>query len=196
MFSLRILAAGFLLTITGCQERKAAQVATKLGSQAVAPKLVMDTSRVAVLPYDKKQNAYIFQVYDEKLGESIPQVVKPASLSSAELAQVKVLLRACIDEYNQAQVIELQKLRKAQPNEVFKADNFIINLPKYKRQLVAVINTKGEKEVWVNCFSHELYKMDWHHEIAFWHDGGNCLFNVRINLTKRKWCDLMVNGSA
>ncbi|AMJ64369.1 hypothetical protein [Hymenobacter sp. PAMC 26628] len=150
MLLLRTLAA-LIALMTSCQAREAAPAAAKLGPPAVAPQPVVDTSRVAVLPYDEKRDQYIFQ----NAGQ-----VKAASLSPAELAQVETLLRASIDEYNRPQAVELQKLRKAQPQSEFKADDFIINLPKYKRQLVAVLNAKGEKEVWVNCFSHEVYKMD------------------------------------
>jgi hypothetical protein len=109
------------------------------------------------------------------------------------VAQVETLLRACIDDYNKSQVAELQKLRKAQPEKAFEADNFIINLLRYKRQLVAIMNTKGEKEVWVNCFSDEK-GADWRHEISTSTDRGNYHFKVYLNLTKHEWNGPDISG--
>jgi len=68
-------------------------------------------------------------------------------------------------------------------------------LNEYKRQLVAVINGKGEKEVWVNCFCNR----DWgryREEVLVADDGGACYFNIKINLTTKTSYDLMVNGEA
>jgi len=73
--------------------------------------------------------------------------------------------------------------------------DFVIDLKKYKRQYIAVINSKGEKEVWVNCFC-DTWKKNWRKELIFVLDGGNCYFNLKINLTKGEYYDLMVNGDA
>jgi hypothetical protein len=70
-----------------------------------------------------------------------------------------------------------------------------IDLKRYKRQYVAVINNKGEKEIWINFFCNDWY-MDWKKEIIIVKDGGDCFFNLKINLTTRKYYDLMINGEA
>ena len=191
----RIIAAGFLGLITGCQARESKPAATQLKPLPAVPKLAVDTAKIAVFPFDKERDKYTFQVYDKELGESVIQNVKAASLTARELNKVAPLLKACIDEYNQAQEIELRNLRKAQPKYAFHTNNFLINLSSYKHQLIAVVNDKGEKVIWVNCFCDD-YKINWHRHIVKVYDGGNCFFNVKINLTRQTWYDLMVNGTA
>lgn len=73
-----------------------------------------------------------------------------------------------------------------------------LDLEKYKRQYVVYINLKGEKEVYVNCFC-----SGYDNEFNYWKkslvqvlDGGECFFNVMINLTTHKYGHLYVNGYA
>jgi hypothetical protein len=65
----------------------------------------------------------------------------------------------------------------------------------YKKQLVAVTNKDGDKEVWVNCFCDTLNK-NWRKEILLVQDGGRCYFNFKINLTQNKCYHLIVNGES
>lgn len=90
-------------------------------------------------------------------------------------------------------VNEINELDKIISN--FFADHkyALLDIKKYKRQYFPVINDKGEKEVWVNCFcGHPDY--DWKNKIVFVFDGGNCFFNVKVNLQTKKYYDLMING--
>jgi hypothetical protein len=67
----------------------------------------------------------------------------------------------------------------------------------YCKQFVGAINFKGEKTIWVNCFC-EKYKDDfekWKTEIVFVKDGGNCYFNIKINVDKNEYYDLNINGN-
>ena len=61
---------------------------------------------------------------------------------------------------------------------------------------VDVLNTKGEKEVWVNCLwdVDDIKKLQNH--IIFVFDGGACYFKVKINLTTKKILSFGVNGLA
>ena len=70
-----------------------------------------------------------------------------------------------------------------------------IDLNNYKRQYVAVINSFGEKEVWVNCLCKQNNE-NWKKEIIFVDDGGSCYFNLKINLSKSRYYDLVINGDA
>jgi hypothetical protein len=65
----------------------------------------------------------------------------------------------------------------------------------YKRQYVSIINSIGEKEVWINCFCDSFYK-DWKKQILHVDDGGNCFFNLKVNLSTKKCYDIFVNGYA
>ena len=68
----------------------------------------------------------------------------------------------------------------------------LIKHANYKRQYVPVINNKGEKEVWVNCFCD--YESDWQKRIVIVFDGGKCFFNLKINITKKEYYDFGTNG--
>ncbi len=83
-------------------------------------------------------------------------------------------------------------------NEKVQKDNFLaekIDLDKYKRQYVTVINEKNEKIVWINCFCGNWTKNS-RKQIFAVEDGGNCYFNLKINLTTKKIYDFIVNGEA
>lgn len=87
-------------------------------------------------------------------------------------------------------------MHKDYPNVQLHEERYLINLANYKRQLVVVTNKRGEKVVWVNCFCRKGNQASWRHQIVEVDDGGNCYFNVKLNLTRRIWYDLMVNGVA
>ena len=95
-------------------------------------------------------------------------------LTKSELVLLDTLLNNCIKE-NPARI--------SRPIE------------KYYKICVAVINSNNEKEVRVYCacksgFNSVLYKND---SVC---DGGDCYFRVIINLSKRSYYDLNVNGVA
>ena len=68
----------------------------------------------------------------------------------------------------------------------------------YYRQFVGAINEKGEKIIWVNCFCEKEINFfkDWKTNIIMVADGGNCFFNLKINVDKNNYFDVMVNGNA
>jgi hypothetical protein len=81
-------------------------------------------------------------------------------------------------------------------NEALGNKSFAIkNLNNYKAQIVPVMNKNGEKEVWINCFC-ETSDIQWKEKIIMVKDGGNCYFNLKINLKTLKVYDFGVNGSA
>jgi hypothetical protein len=86
-------------------------------------------------------------------------------------------------------------MRQQNPHAKLNKDNFVINLKQYYRQYVPFLNEKGEKEVWVNCFCSSLDN-DWRKDIIYVHDGGNCFFQLRVNLSKGTYHEFSVNGEA
>ncbi len=80
-------------------------------------------------------------------------------------------------------------------NDPLIQDNLISNPGKYYKQFIAVINSKGEKEVWVNCFC-KTDDFDWKIHVVFVLDGGSCFFNVKINLTNGLITVFSINGVA
>ncbi|MCW3084603.1 MAG: hypothetical protein JWP12_1969 [Bacteroidetes bacterium] len=68
------------------------------------------------------------------------------------------------------------------------------NLSDYKRQYFPSYNDKNEKVIWVNYFCDD--PDNWKKSMVMVDDGGNCYFQFKINLSKKKIYDFMVNGNA
>ena len=118
---------------------------------------------------------------------------KPAELNSSEIKEIELLLSKCINAYNPKQLKRFEKLDKEYPDYKYSKIHFIIDLKRYNRQFIPVFNKKGEKEVWVNCFC-VISSNSWKKNIHWARDGGNCFFNLKINLTKKSYYDFGVNG--
>jgi len=109
------------------------------------------------------------------------KTASPATLTSQELEQIDGTLAVSVADYNKT--VE-------QDSKSLKID-FVRRL--YKKQLVPVTNSQGEKEVWVNCFCDD-FSIPWRNELLFVDDGGSCYFNLKINLKTLKYYDFRVNG--
>jgi hypothetical protein len=141
-----------------------------------------DTLDYAVLIFDIK-NTWLFKN------------AKPTNLTPQDIHDIDELLNKCIAAYNPKQQMAFDSISKKHPDYKLKIQNFVINLSRFKRQYFPVINEKGEKEVWINCFC-RADNEDWRNRLISVRDGGNCYFNLKINLTLKTYYDLMVNGDA
>jgi hypothetical protein len=126
----------------------------------------IDDSGFAVFGYAAGEHSWIF-----KKGQAV-------TLTAIEIAEVKKLLQKAVDEYNSGQ----------------NNNDGLIKLDEYKFQFVAVLSEKGEKEVWINSFCTDFE--DWREQIVQVDDGGKCFFNLHVNLTKKSFDRLSVNGVA
>ena len=142
----------------------------------------VDTSVVAILSFDTTQN-WIFK--DSKTTD----------LTNDDLLKIETLLNECINNYNHGQERQFKEINDKHPDYKLDKKNFTIDLTRYKRQYVAVLNSKGEKEVWINCFCGTA-NQNWKKNLIFVEDGGNCYFNLKISLTRGQHYELMVNGDA
>ena len=104
---------------------------------------------------------------------------KPTTLSQNEISEIEFLLKEAIQKYN------ADSLHKSK----------IMGLDKYKLQFVPRINNKGEKEVWVNSFC-ETGGHNWKKELILVEDGGNCYFDLDINLTTKQYYGLGIGAYA
>ena len=154
------------------------------------PTAGIDTSRYSILKFDKDIDKYAF---DKK--------VKPCELNGIEIQQIENLIGKKVSEYNKIEkdssiaITKRLKRKMRNTNFIWKGD-YIETPVNYYKQLIPVINSKGEKEVWVNCFCDKEEKAYWKKSIVLVTDGGSCYFNLKINLTKNLAYDLMVNGVA
>ncbi len=128
-------------------------------------KIQLDTSMVAILPFDTIQ----YWVFKN---------AKQTDLSIKDLIIIENLLTDCIAEYNPKQEQQFNELKSNNLELSFNIKHFVIDLERYKRQYMAVINDKGEKEVWINCFCNSWEK-DWRNEIIIVKDGGKLLFQFK-----------------
>jgi len=149
----------------------------------------IDTSIYTILKLDKANNYY----FDKN--------VTPTTLSGDDILKIEYLVNKRVSEYNRIEkdsAISITKRitkKKHDPNFTWTGD-VIRNPAKYYKQLIPIINSKGEKEVWVNCFCTTAEKYYWKKDIVLVDDGGSCFFNLKINLTKGTVYDFMVNGMA
>lgn len=150
------------------------------------PELESDRVNKAVTP------EYVILKYDSTM-HWLFKGSKPAELNSSEIKEIELLLLKCINAYNPKQLKKFEKYNKENPGYNISKTHYIIELKKYDRQFIPVINKKGEKEVWVNCFCITSSKY-WKKEIFQINDGGNCFFHLKINLSKKIYYNLSVNG--
>ena len=166
------------LCLTSCGQTKS----DDNNKQVNLKTLSIDNSIIAILPYDKTQH-WVFKDYKE------------ATLTKKEIEVIENILTKCINEYNPEQERQFKEINSKHPDYKLDKNNFIIDLKRYKRQYIAATNSKGEKEVWINCFC-DTWNKNWKTELIMVNDGGNCYFNLKINLTTEKYYDLMVNGES
>lgn len=141
-----------------------------------------DSSVFAILPFDTNQ----YWVFKDS---------KPSDLTNDDLQNIETILNKCINDYNPDQERQFKEINDKHPEYKLNKKNFTLDLTFYKRQYVAILNSKGEKEVWVNCFC-GAGNQNWRKNLIFVKDGGNCYFNLKINLTTGHYYELMVNGNA
>jgi hypothetical protein len=153
-------------------------------SKTVTPvaKRYVDTSIYSILPHDTSDNW-------------MSDNATSATLSKDDLLEVERILKNSIKEYNKEQQRQFEAVSEAHSDYKLKKEDFIIDLKRYKRQYIPVINKKGDKEVWVNCFC-STSDSTWKQNVVFVKDGGNCYFNLVINLTNKSFYRFTVNGEA
>jgi hypothetical protein len=137
-----------------------------LGSASNEEKFLPDSNYV-VIQYDNQKHQYKFET-----GNS-------TSLNVEELKQIAQILDSAIDEHN----------KKVE-------SHFQISTLDYKRQYLPILNENNEKVIWINfnCGTWaEVFEKDEIYEVM---DGGNCHFNITINLTTKTYYNLFVNGYA
>ena len=133
------------------------------------------------LSYDTSKTAII--EFNEKDHWPFDSTFNAAVLNQSELNTVDSILLVSVANYNTSVVSS------------HKQWNIDLNRKNYRKQLVVVTNKFGQKEVWVNCFCW-IDNDKWKTRIFSVHDGGNCYFNFKINLTTKTYDDFSVNGAA
>ena len=150
-----------------------------------ALEVMVDTSLIAIMKVDNSTS----YVYPFLRDFNYPE------LTTNDLEKIEKTLLDFTKDYNIEQEKQYEEITAKYPDFKFDKNHFIIDLSRYKRQYYATTNENGEKEVWINCFCNVLVG-DWRKELIIVHDGGNCFFNLKVNLDTEKFYDVMVNGHA
>lgn len=164
----RLFIALLLIGLLSCQKDESNG---EEKSERDANAIVTDTT-FATIKFDATDMPYIFD-----------KNALPATLTPQDLEQIDSILLVCVANYNKTIRQDLQ----------FMKIDLVGRL--YKKQLVAVVNGRGDKEVWVNCFC-DYFSSPWKTELLIVSDGGSCFFNFKINLKSLKYYDFSVNGLA
>jgi hypothetical protein len=98
---------------------------------------------------------------------------KPTNLSANEIKTLDSILVRCVTDYN-----------------------LKIDIKKYNRQYIPALTSNNEKIVYINSLCHIPNNDYWKKELMTVKDGGECYFQLKVNLNKRTYYDMNVNGDA
>jgi len=121
---------------------------------------------------------------------------KPTTLSENEISEIEKIIEQAVKENNEQQRERLEKHNKENPDNQWTETGFELKTKGFKRQYIPVINSEGEKEIWINFFCDDWGSENWKSEIMIVHDGGNCYFNLKVNLETKTYSELSINGYA
>jgi len=135
-----------------------------------------DTSKIAILPYDNAEYSHL-------------ERCKETDLTYEDLKDIEYLILKFRDDYNAEQIKQYNDLVKKQKKPHIP---LFLDIQKFRRQYIAVVNCKGETEVWINCFCNSS-NIDWHKEVVKSETERMCSFKLTINLTKSKSYNFRLN---
>jgi hypothetical protein len=121
---------------------------------------------------------------------------QPTTLSENELFEIELIIKRAVRENNEQQRDRLEKRNKNYPDNQWTETGFELKTKGSKRQYVPVINSDGKKEIWINFFCDDWGSENWQTDILIVDDGGNCYFNLKVNLETRTHSELSINGYA
>lgn len=170
----------FLILISSCNENKKTQKTES--KEDAASEFKLSKSDFVILTYQSEWH-WAFQN------------VKPSELNQAELVEIENILKIAIKENNEIQKKELIKHNKANPNYQLTKTGYELQLGEFKRQYVPIINNKEQKEVFINFFCDDSDEEYWRTELILVEDGGNCYYNLKVNLTTKEY-SLEINYDA
>ena len=118
---------------------------------------------------------------DKSLAQAKKDGISPATLSDAEVEQMKAVLQKSIRRYNLT--------NRANPELQITGQ--------YGVQYQAYIDKRGRKQIWINgfCAGNEMYQKP-ETEVVAAFDGGSCFFNTTIRCGSSKVFSIGIHGSA
>ena len=137
--------------------------------QNTAVDINLDTQTIAILNYNESEFPFL-------------KNCSQANLTNDEIVVADTLLQKFIGEYNKEQTRQYNSFTPEQQKGHIL---LLLDLNKFRRQYVPVINQSGDKEIWVNCFCNNMGK-DWKREVIKSSGERMCNFKIMLNLTQSK----------
>ncbi|RZK11040.1 MAG: hypothetical protein EOO46_08280 [Flavobacterium sp.] len=160
-----------------------ASTKTRENSEFSKSEFKLSESNFVILDYDKRW----YWLFKDGV---------PSNLNKNELDEIEGILNLAVKENNDREKLRLEKLNKESPTDKRTKTGHEITLEGKKRQYISILNRKGEKEIWVNFFCDDDENDNWKKFPKEVSDGGNCYFQVKVNLSIKTYYELRVNGYA
>jgi len=177
-----LLLISIIVTLSACNNTKE-KGDSELEQTMTEHKFDLPKSEYVILPFDASWY-WIFKG------------VKQTELSKSELMEIEKIIESAVEENNKQQNDELIKHNNTYPDNQLTKTGYELKLEGFKRQYVPVINEKGEREIWVNFFCDDWGSKNWKSGLIRVKDGGNCYFNLKVNLETKTYSELSINGYA
>ena len=105
---------------------------------------------------------------------------KPCKLTKDQLVVAKSIIKKVTDSLNLF-------------NTSTNINTGIVDTLKHVFQIVTAKNNKGQIFLWINAICNP--DKDWRRRIVFVIDGGSCYYRFKIDLTFRKYFDIVINSN-
>lgn len=150
------------------------QSACKMHTGVVDVKLdsFVDTAVYAIIPYDQSMESMNWRYKNVRSGK----------LTATGVDSLELIIESACKAYNE----------KYTDDTLYQ----VMPLQKYYRQYVPVVTVNGERVVWVGFFCSKSSNSSWRKLMRVVNDGGNCYFQLFIDVNRREVYDLYTNGYA
>jgi len=124
------------------------------------------------IDYKKHPDFAVFTFTPEAYKYNLPSKSKPNDLTEKDILEIISIINKCPSE---------NKGRKLKSED-------------YRKQCVAAINRKMEKEIFITCRCKEAEFTHFQYGIGIVFDGGPCHMTMKVNLTTHQCYDVHFNG--
>ncbi|WBO85567.1 hypothetical protein [Hymenobacter yonginensis] len=166
------------LLLLSCQENKPKEI---VSDSTIGQINANEVKTPALLEPKGQKREYVILPFSEKPDYMLKGAAS-TQLTAEDIDEVYRLVQGAVDKYNTEQAHLGHK-------------HSAVDLRRYRLQLIPALNAKGEKAVWVNAFCSNA-PTNWEKSLVVVNDGGNCFFQVSVNLLWKKWSDFGANGEA
>lgn len=157
------------------------------------------------LPLDEDKNLLSINIdstrfcvfeYNSSYRWIFPENSIKSELTNEDIKIAEQLLNQEIKKFNEEGKIRSDYLKEKFPDRQFYEKQFSIILEEYRRQYIIATSPTRDKILHINFFCGTEGFEYWKEEYVSVDDGGNCFFQVLVNISKIKLLEFSVNGVA